>query len=214
MKTIIGHHKQLRYGITGSTTSRKRYHLFRSDVSAKNTFEAGYNLHPENNASGYGKDASSISIDPNHPNTPRLPSTIINPIIEEGTDYPATSFSLATNIIDLGIRAYHVEKNSFGTGNLVQLFPPIKLDAPGNLLSEEFFATSHKPYQEITDPKFSQFPDVVDVMVRVLSEEGARLLENYENGSFPNTEELDWWSIAEEHSKVYFRRIKIYGSGL
>ena len=57
-------------------------------------------------------------------------------------------------------------------------------------------------------------PDVVDVMVRVLSEEGARILENYESGSFPNTEEVDWWSIAEEHSKVYFRRIKIYGSGL
>ena len=203
----------IRYGITGSTTSRKRYHLFRSDVSAKNTFEAGYNLHPDSE-SGYGINASNISVDLNSPNTPRVPSTILNPIIEDGTDYPSTSFSLATNIIDFGIRAYHLEKNSFGTGNLVQLFPPIKLDAPGNLLSEEFFATSHKPYQEITDPTFYQFPDVVDVMVRVLSEEGARILENYEGGSFPNTEEVDWWSIAEEHSKVYFRRIKIYGSGL
>jgi type II secretory pathway pseudopilin PulG len=203
----------IRYGITGSTTSRKRYHLFRSDVSAKNTFEAGYDLHPDNE-SGYGINASNLSVDLNSPNTPRLPSTIINPIIEEGSDYPATSFSLATNIIDFGIRAYHLEKNSFGTGNLVQLFPPIKLDAPGNLLSEEFFATSHKTYQEITDSIFYQFPDVVDVMVRVLSEEGARILENYENGSFPNTEEVDWWSIAEEHSKVYFRRIKIYGSGI
>ena len=203
----------IRYGITGSTTSRKRYHLFRSDVSAKNTFEAGYNLHPDNE-NGYGINASNTSVDLNFPNTPRVPSTIINPIIEDGTDYPSTSFSLATNIIDFGIRAYHLEKNSFGTGNLVQLFPPIKLDGPSNLLSEEFFATSHKPYQKIMDPTFYQFPDVVDVMVRVLSEEGARILENYENGSFPNTEEVDWWSIAEEHSKVYFRRIKIYGSGL
>ena len=203
----------IRYGITGSTTSRKRYHLFRSDVSAKNTFEAGYNLHPDNE-SGYGINASNLSMDLNFPDTPRVPSTIINPIIDVGTDYPPASFSLATNIIDFGIRAYHLEKNSFGTGNLVQLFPPIKLDSPENLLSEEFFATSHKPYQEITDPTFYQFPDVVDVMVRVLSEEGARILENYENGSFPNTEEVDWWSIAEEHSKVYFRRIKIYGSGI
>ena len=203
----------IRYGITSSTTSRKRYHLFRSDVSAKNTFEAGYNLHPDNE-SGYGINASNLSMDLNFPNTPRVPSTIINPIIDVGTDYPPASFSLATNIIDFGIRAYHLEKNSFGTGNLVQLFPPIKLDSPGNLLSEEFFATSHKPYQEIADPTFYQFPDVVDVMVRVLSEEGARILENYENGSFPNTEEVDWWSIAEEHSKVYFRRIKIYGSGI
>ena len=203
----------IRYGITGSSNSRKRYHLFRSDVSAKNTFEAGYNLHPEY-GSGYGSDASNISVDPNFLGTPRVPSTLINPVIEEGGDYLPTSFSLATNIIDFGIRAYHLEKNSFGTGNLVQIFPPIDQDSPGNLLAEEFLATSHIPYQVITDPTFYLFPDVVDVMVRVLSEEGARILESFENGDFPNTEEVDWWSIAEEHSKVYFRRIKIYGSGI
>jgi len=203
----------IRYGITGSSNSRKRYHLFRSDVSAKNTFEAGYNLHPEND-SWYGSDASNISVDPNFLGTPRVPSTLINPVIEEGGDYLPTSFSLATNIIDFGIRAYHLEKNSFGTGNLVQIFPPIDQDSPGNLLAEEFLATSHIPYQVITDPTFYLFPDVVDVMVRVLSEEGARILESFENGDFPNTEEVDWWSIAEEHSKVYFRRIKIYGSGI
>ena len=203
----------IRYGITGSSNSRKRYHLFRSDVSAKNTFEAGYNLHPEND-SWYGSDASNISVDPNFLGTPRVPSTLINPVIEEGGDYLPTSFSLATNIIDFGIRAYHLEKNSFGTGNLVQIFPPIDQDSPGNLLAEEFLATSHIPYQVITDPTFNLFPDVVDVMVRVLSEEGARILESFENGDFPNMEEVDWWSIAEEHSKVYFRRIKIYGSGI
>lgn len=203
----------IRYGITGSSNSRKRYHLFRSDVSAKNTFEAGYNLHPEND-SWYGSDASNISVDRNFLGTPRVPSTLINPVIEEGGDYLPTSFSLATNIIDFGIRAYHLEKNSFGTGNLVQIFPPIDQDSPGNLLAEEFLATSHIPYQVITDPTFYLFPDVVDVMVRVLSEEGARILESFENGDFPNMEEVDWWSIAEEHSKVYFRRIKIYGSGI
>jgi len=96
----------------------------------------------------------------------------------------------------------------------VQIFPPIDQDSPGNLLAEEFLATSHIPYQVITDPTFYLFPDVVDVMVRVLSEEGARILESFENGDFPNMEEVDWWSIAEEHSKVYFRRIKIYGSGI
>ena len=203
----------IRYGITGSSNSRKRYHLFRSDVSAKNTFEAGYNLHPENDT-WYGSDASNISVDPNFLGTPRVPSTLINPVIEEGGDYLPTSFSLATNIIDFGIRAYHLEKNSFGTGNLVQIFPPIDQDSSGNLLAEEFLATSHIPYQVITDPTFYLFPDVVDVMVRVLSEEGARILESFENGDFPNMEEVDWWSIAEEHSKVYFRRIKIYGSGI
>ena len=84
------------------------------------------------------------------------------------------------------------------------------MDAPGNLLSEEFFATSHKPYQEeINDPTFYQFPDVVDVMVRVLSEEGARILENYEAGSFPNTEEMDWWSIVRNTQKYIFEGLNM-----
>ena len=51
-------------------------------------------------------------------------------------------------------------------------------------------------------------------MIRVLSQDGARLLESYENGEVPNTTNMDWWSIAEEHSKCYIRRIKIYGRGI
>ena len=204
----------VRHGVTGSPTSRQRYHLFRSDVSAKNTFEAGYNLDPEITAGGYGISASSISLDPNAPGTPRVPSVIVNPIISEGTEYSPTSFSLSSNIIDFGIRAYRLEKNSYGTGNLIQIFPAIDLDSPGNLLANEFFATSHKSYHTTGNPLFYTFPDIIDVMIRVLSQDGARLLESYENGEVPNTTNIDWWSIAEEHSKCYIRRIKIYGRGI
>jgi type II secretory pathway pseudopilin PulG len=202
----------LRYGLTGSPSSRAKYQLFRSDVSARNTFEAGYNLHPKDG--GYNSSASLTSLDPSDLGTPRIPSSITNPIVTDGTDYSPTSFSLASNIIDFGIRAYHLEKNSFGTGNLVQVFPPIDISSPGNLLSEEFMATSYKAYQTLNNKTFYLFPDVIDVMVRVLSMEGARLVEAFENGSVPNTDNLNWWSIAEEHSEVYIRRIKIYGSGL
>lgn len=202
----------LRYGLTGSPSSRAKYQLFRSDVSARNTFEAGYNLHP--NDGGYNSSASLTSLDPSDLGTPRIPSSITNPIVTDGTDYSPTSFSLASNIIDFGIRAYHLEKNSFGTGNLVQIFPPIDISSPGNLLAQEFMATSYNTYQTLNNKTFYLFPDVMDVMVRVLSMEGARLVEAFENGSVPNTDNLNWWSIAEEHSEVYIRRIKIYGSGL
>jgi type II secretory pathway pseudopilin PulG len=202
----------LRYGLTGSPSSRAKYQLFRSDVSARNTFEAGYNLHP--NDGGYNSSASLTSLDPSDLGTPRIPSSITNPIVTDGTDYSPTSFSLASNIIDFGIRAYHLEENSFGTGNLVQIFPPIDLSSPGNLLAQEFMATSYNTYQTLNNKTFYLFPDVMDVMVRVLSMEGARLVEAFENGSVPNTDNLNWWSIAEEHSEVYIRRIKIYGSGL
>ena len=201
----------IRYGVTGSPSSRAKYQLFRSDVSAKNTFEAGYNLHPDG---GYNSSASLTSLDPTDLGTPRIPSSIINPIIPDGTDYSPTSFCLASNIIDFGIRAYHLEKNSYGTGNLIQIFPPIDINSPGNLLSEESFATSYKPYQTLTNENFYLFPNIVDVMVRVLSMEGSRLLEAFESGSVPSSENFNWWSIAEEHSEVYIRRIKIYGSGI
>jgi type II secretory pathway pseudopilin PulG len=202
----------IRYGLTGSPSSRAKYQLFRSDVSARNTFEAGYNLHP--NDGGYNSSASLTSLDPSDLGTPRIPSSITNPIVTDGTDYSPTSFSLASNIIDFGIRAYHLEENSFGTGNLVQIFPPIDISSPGNLLAQEFMATSYNTYQTLNNKTFYLFPDVMDVMVRVLSMEGARLVEAFENGSVPNTDNLNWWSIAEEHSEVYIRRIKIYGSGL
>jgi type II secretory pathway pseudopilin PulG len=202
----------LRYGLTGSPSSRAKYQLFRSDVSARNTFEAGYNLHPKDG--GYNSSASLTSLDPSDLGTPRIPSSITNPIVTDGTDYSPTSFSLASNIIDFGIRAYHLEENSFGTGNLVQIFPPIDISSPGNLLAQEFMATSYNTYQTLNNKTFYLFPDVMDVMVRVLSMEGARLVEAFENGSVPNTDNLNWWSIAEEHSEVYIRRIKIYGSGL
>lgn len=202
----------IRYGLTDSPSSRAKYQLFRSDVSAKNTFEAGYNLHPD--AEGYGSSASPSSLDPTDSSTPRVPFSIINPIVSGGSEYSSTSFSLASNIIDFGIRAYHLEKNSYGTGNLIQIFPPIDINSPGNLLSEESFATSYKPYQTLTNENFYLFPNIVDVMVRVLSMEGSRLLEAFESGSVPSSENFNWWSIAEEHSEVYIRRIKIYGSGI
>jgi len=97
---------------------------------------------------------------------------------------------------------------------LIQIFPPIDINSPGNLLSEESFATSYKPYQTLTNENFYLFPNIVDVMVRVLSMEGSRLLEAFESGSVPSSENFNWWSIAEEHSEVYIRRIKIYGSGI
>jgi type II secretory pathway pseudopilin PulG len=212
----------IRHGITSALKSKKRYQLFRSDVSAKNTFEAGYNLHPdqgvEETAYNRGKSLANLT-------SPRLPDRLIDPIIPEGSQYPATSFSLAANIIDFGVRAYVLERNSSGTGNLVQIFPAIHIDAPGTIKNEgkDFLATSLPKYRTLVKDsesrkKFHQFyafPDVVDLMIRVLSSEGARLLEAFEEiPDLSSTDTLSWWSIAEEHSKVYFRRVKIYGQGL
>jgi len=104
----------------------------------------------------------------------------------------------------------------------VQIFPAIHIEAPGTIMATNFLATSFPSYRTlVTDSEsrenihqFHAFPDVVDLMIRVLSSEGARLLEAFENGILSSSDTLSWWSIAEEHSKVYFRRVKIYGQGL
>jgi hypothetical protein len=61
-------------------------------------------------------------------------------------------------------------------------------------------------------------PAFVDVFVRILDEEGARLIDQYENAP-PGTPVIalpagvsaaeNWWRIAEQHSHIYTRRIQL-----
>ncbi len=67
------------------------------------------------------------------------------------------------------------------------------------------------------------FPDVVDVMVRILDDEGARLIAGYEAAppsitlpvtTPPTTAAQYWWQIALAHSQVFTRRIVIIAQPL
>ena len=55
-------------------------------------------------------------------------------------------------------------------------------------------------------------------MIKVISNEGANILERYENGLMQKPEELSneeyWWQLAEQYCETYIRRIKIYGQGI
>ncbi|MEN9635755.1 MAG: hypothetical protein RL077_4159, partial [Verrucomicrobiota bacterium] len=67
------------------------------------------------------------------------------------------------------------------------------------------------------------FPDVVDIMVRILTEEGAQLIATIEKVQNPalvvpakynsNAQEW-WWAIAQENSRVYTRRVVINAKSL
>jgi heme/copper-type cytochrome/quinol oxidase subunit 2 len=60
------------------------------------------------------------------------------------------------------------------------------------------------------------FPDVIDVMIRVLTDEGAAQIANLEKNQTPaltvptkydgNAQQW-WWGVAVENSRVYSRRI-------
>ena len=60
------------------------------------------------------------------------------------------------------------------------------------------------------------YPDYVEVMVRILTEEGARTLSAYENGDLvaPDattqaTRDTYWWTLAEQHSTVFVDTIPL-----
>lgn len=114
----------------------------------------------------------------------RSPGTITNP--------NTTSDLLVTNVIDFGVWLYVRETS----GELRRIFP----DSDSDL--------SHRT------TAFAEFPDVADVMIRVLTEQGARLVDQLENQrsslSRPGDVATDaewWWSVAESNSRVYARRV-------
>ncbi|MCM2275462.1 MAG: prepilin-type N-terminal cleavage/methylation domain-containing protein [Candidatus Didemnitutus sp.] len=64
----------------------------------------------------------------------------------------------------------------------------------------------------------NRYPDVADVMIRVLSEEGARQIAAIEQGTVARpsnytTDAAWWWAVVETNSTVYVRRIEVKGGG-
>jgi hypothetical protein len=57
-------------------------------------------------------------------------------------------------------------------------------------------------------------PEVADVMLRILSEEGAVQIENIETGRVMRpagfaTDAEWWWAVAEAHSRIFIRRVNL-----
>ena len=195
----------LRYGLTSAENSTPKYQLFRSDISDMNTLKTGYNLHPDDG------DYSNVS-----DNGPRESGNIQNPIYQiNGTEF--TDFSLASNIVDFGIRAYIIRNRPRGTGMLQQIFPDLNETTD----AFSYLATSNPDYQTDSQKKRASgyaFPDVIDVMIRVLTAEGASALASFEEGLIPPPEGFNeedyWWELVVQNSEVYTRRIRIFAKGL
>lgn len=65
----------------------------------------------------------------------------------------------------------------------------------------------------------TRYPEVADVMLRILTEEGATLLEAMEAGRVPRppsygTDAAWWWGVVEANSRVFTRRVAIQGGAL
>lgn len=106
---------------------------------------------------------------------------------------PSHANLLAPNVVDFGLWFYARDPD----GALRMIFPT----APGDLTTR-------------------RFPEVVDVMVRVLSEEGAAMIEAIETNrvslrppQYPTDADW-WWGTVEGHSRVFTQRIEVKAGAL
>jgi prepilin-type N-terminal cleavage/methylation domain-containing protein len=120
---------------------------------------------------------------------------------------------LADNVIDFGVRCYVRTV----AGGLRLIFPASDEKGTLSTVATARLIASLPPTAVADSTTFNQvFPEVVDVMIRVLTDEGAALIAAMEKTQTPaqtapakynNNAQQWWWGVATEHSKVYTRRI-------
>ncbi|RRK01506.1 prepilin-type N-terminal cleavage/methylation domain-containing protein [Opitutaceae bacterium TAV4] len=204
---------RIRMGGAGAGDSTKApaqylYMLFRSEVSAHNTLTSGFDI----TASDYETGNAGTNTQGHLPGNIRR---------------PPTDYIIANNVVDFGIRFYG--KNADGYEE--EIFPrditqptrPALADISANSLALTFVAPSTAPLtytgygsngrvfagnRNATDQ--TRDPVAIEVMLRILTPEGAKLLENFERGRITG----NWWDIVEKHSKVYTRRISLKTNAL
>ena len=124
---------------------------------------------------------------------------------------------LAENVIDFGVRCY--VNDASVPGGLRLIFPAVNENGtPSNAPNTQLrgrLPSNTPPSEE----NYNQlFPDVIDVVVRILTAQGATLIANLEKVQTPalpvpikyngNAQEW-WWGVAQENSRVYTRRIVV-----
>jgi len=137
-------------------------------------------------------------------------STTNNPAGASSTAYraarnvmnPSHANLLAPNVVDFGCWLY--VRNPDHT--LRRIYPA----GPGD--------TSHQAIGNST-ANDTRSPEVADLMLRILTEEGATLLEAIETGRVPRppaygTDAEWWWGVVGANSRVFTRRIAIRGGAL
>ena len=102
---------------------------------------------------------------------------------------------IADNVIDFGVRLYGPGPRSASGGP--QLMPIFPVDA-ANLDYQARLPSAAGGLR-------GRFPLVVDLMLRVLTPEGARQIAALESGQITG----EWWTIAVGQSKVFTRRVTL-----
>lgn len=112
---------------------------------------------------------------------------------------PSHANLIASNVVDFGCWLYARAPD----GDLVRIYPASEGDRSDYAIGQ---STAND----------SRFPVVADILVRILSEEGAAQIEAMETGRVQRPAEFAtdaawWWSVVEANSAVFTRRIEVMG---
>jgi type II secretory pathway component PulJ len=192
-----------------ANTTSLAYVLHRSEVrpvavnNRPGVFESGYNI----TAAAYttSNSATNSGATTGDPRSIQVPGNARN-----------LDSMIADNVIDFGVRCY--VRDAQAPGGLRLIFPA---NANGALTNSPQPLRVQLPSStQPTAPDYNArflCPDVIDVMVRILTEEGAATLANFVESNraplapipakYNNNAQEWWWGVARENSRVYTRRI-------
>ncbi len=122
-------------------------------------------------------------------------------------DPTESSFVLADDVVDFGVRCFVYDRGSPDGQRLI--FPQAS-GAASNALR----ASRRRVSAPITG-EADEFPDVIEVAVRILTPEGVQLISAWEAGRLPQTPvaaDDEWWRLVLAHSRVHVRRIVIHAA--
>lgn len=177
-------------GVAGNLTFR--YFLHRAEArpglsgTRPGTLDIGYSI----TAAGYTTSTAGTNngATTGDPRGVQVPGSLTN-----------TDSIVGENVIDFGVRCY--VRGSNGSA-LTPVFPT-------SATTLSYLATTPPRIGAVT----GQFPEVVDVMVRVLTDEGAAQITAFEAGRLTapagRTNVQYWWDIALANSQVFTRRVTL-----
>lgn len=190
-------------GQNASRTTPISYYLFRSVVTAQNTFAAGFDL----------ADATlSLSY-----NTPAGTDGVAGTVRQ-----PNAAHLIANDVVDFGVRIFERD----AAGALYEAYP-VRRTTAGSVVSAPASAPFSYVATSNSTPNYPWFggsaartvggiPAIAEVMVRILTPEGVRIIQAYEENpaAFGGASDAKWWELVEANSKVFVRRIELLSTAL
>ncbi|MDQ8199337.1 prepilin-type N-terminal cleavage/methylation domain-containing protein [Pelagicoccus enzymogenes] len=125
------------------------------------------------------------------------------------TDYgllnPRLDGVLLEDVVDFGVRLYVLDPDANATDDtpegLTLIFPA---DSNGNLSATD---TEHLAWTHSGESHDRQYPDLIEIFLRVLDDVGSSKLLELEEGTLDDTYE----NIVEQHGRLYRRMVRMPG---